>query len=477
MNRETHNSPTISQVQDDDLRVLHAAYKAWQSAAAFRRERSRNKAFTYGRQWEDTTTDENGNTVTERQQLQNRGCNAITNNLIRQMVKAVIGRFRSSRVDEKFDETVQKVYDNCRLHELDSRALEEFLISGCAVQRVDLEQRLLDSVARVENVNLSHFFINKCLDCRGWDEEIVGQLHDLSLAELVRRVSGGSRSHAEAVRRLYSNDVDGRIDDFTAQFGTDFTQNTDFWRAPAGKCRAIEVWTLESMEVLVCHDRAAANVQIMPYGSAEAKAMQARTDVSSRWDIAKVWRCRWYTPMGELLSTYLSPYKHGSHPFVVKMYPMIDGEIHSLVEDVIDQQKYVNRLITMLYHMMNTSAKGVLLFPVDAIPEGFSWRDIRKVWASADGVLPFSERDCDAKPEQIVGKPNDLGAYEMINLQMKLFEYVSGVNGSLQGRHQSGQNSSNLYENEVSNGEISIGDLLYTFRGFLEQRDKMLRLL
>ena len=60
---------------------------------------------------------------------------------------------------------------------------------------------------------------------------------------------------------------------------------------------------------------------------------------------------------------------------------------------------------------------------------------------------------------------------------MKLFEYVSGVNGSLQGRHQSGQNSSNLYENEVSNGEISIGDLLYTFRGFLEQRDKMLRLL
>ena len=202
MNRETHNRPTISQVQDDDLRVLQAAYKAWQSAAAFRRERSRNKACRNGRRWGETPTHEKGNTVTERQQLENRGCNAITNNLIRQMVKAVIGRFRSSRVDEKCDESVQRVYDNCRLYELDSRALEEFLISGCAVQRVDLEQRLLDSVARVENVNLSHFFINKCLDCRGWDEEIVGQLHDLSLTELVRRAAGGSRSHAEAVRRL-----------------------------------------------------------------------------------------------------------------------------------------------------------------------------------------------------------------------------------------------------------------------------------
>jgi hypothetical protein len=159
------------------------------------------------------------------------------------------------------------------------------------------------------------------------------------------------------------------------------------------------------------------------------------------------------------------------------MYPLIDGEIHSLVEDVIDQQKYVNRLITMLEHMMSMSAKGVLLFPVDAVPEGFTWRDIRKVWASADGVLPYSERDCDAKPEQIVGRPNDLGAYDMINLQMKLFEYVSGVNGSLQGRHQTGQNSSSLYNSEVENGEIAISDLLSAFSTFVGERNRMLQLL
>lgn len=476
MNHEKHKS-ALCLAQDDDLRVIQAAYKTWLAADKFRNQRSRNKSFAYGRQWNDLTTDENGNSITEGKSLTNHGCNPITNNLIRQMVKAVIGRFRTNQMNEKLDESVQQVYRSCQLHELDSRALEEFLISGCTVQRVDIEERLLDSVPRVENVNLSHFFVNSCFDCRGWDEEIVGQLHDLSLAELVRRVSGGNRSHAEAVRRIYSHDVDGRIADFTAEFGADSTNGVDFWRAPVGKCRAIEVWTLESMEVLVCHDRSAANVQIMPYGSAEAKAMQARDDVSTRWDIAKVWRCRWYSPMGDLLCSYLSPYRHGGHPFVVKMYPMIDGEVHSLVEDVIDQQKYVNRLITMLDHIMNTSAKGVLLFPVDAIPEGFSWRDIRKVWASADGVLPFSERDCDAKPEQIVGKPNDLGAYQMINLQMKLFEYVSGVNGSLQGRHQGGQNSSSLYENEVSNGEIAISDLIYTFKGFLEHRDRMLALL
>ncbi len=131
----------------------------------------------------------------------------------------------------------------------------------------------------------------------------------------------------------------------------------------------------------------------------------------------------------------------------------------------------------MLDHMMKTSAKGVLLFPVDSMPEGFTWRDIRKVWASADGVLPFSERDSDAKPEQIVGNASNLGAYEMINLQMKLFEYVSGVNGSLQGRHQQGTNSTRLYESEVDNGEIAISDLILTFASFVQMRDRKLRLI
>ena len=65
----------------------------------------------------------------------------------------------------------------------------------------------------------------------------------------------------------------------------------------------------------------------------------------------------------------------------------------------------------------------------------------------------------------------------MINLQMKLFEYVSGVNGSLQGRHQTGQNSSSLYNSEVENGEIAISDLLSAFSTFVGERNRMLQLL
>ncbi|MGM9804035.1 MAG: hypothetical protein ACI308_07655 [Muribaculaceae bacterium] len=467
---------TIAMASGDDVKVLHAAYRAWMGCSNLRSRRSRNKAFTYGRQWDDMMTDELGNAVSEGENMRNRGCRPITNNLIRQMVKTVIGRFRNKKIAEKCDESVAEVYRKCMLHELDSRALEEFLISGCVVQRIDVETDVFGSNMRVDNVNINKFFMNRMDDCRGWDDEIVGELHDMSMADLLRRVSGGNRAQAEAVRKLYANDVNGRIDDFIGQIGADDQRGVDFWQSHGGKCRAIEVWTLESSEVLVCHCRSTASLIVVPFGSDQAKELQAQPDVDTRWDIAKEWHCRWFSPMGDLLCHFRSPYRHGSHPYMIKMYPMIDGEVHSLVEDVIGQQKFVNRLITMLDHMMSASAKGVLLYPVDALPEGFSWRDIRKVWASADGVLPFAERDTDAKPEQIVGSPNSLGAYDMINLQMKLFEYVSGVNGSLQGHHQQGVNSTALYQNEVDNADIAIGDLIQTFATFLQMRDRKLRL-
>ena len=64
------------------------------------------------------------------------------------------------------------------------------------------------------------------------------------------------------------------------------------------------------------------------------------------------WHCRFYAPGGELLDEYDSPYGHGMHPFMVKMYPLIDGEVHSFVEDVVDQQRYINRLITLMDHCL-----------------------------------------------------------------------------------------------------------------------------
>ena len=78
------------------MNSLDSALDAWRAGAAFRRRRSRYKDYTYGRQWSDMTVDARGLPVTEAEQAENTGFRPMSNNLIRQLVKCVIGNFRMS---------------------------------------------------------------------------------------------------------------------------------------------------------------------------------------------------------------------------------------------------------------------------------------------------------------------------------------------------------------------------------------------
>ncbi len=457
---------------EQHTRVLHAAYQAWMNAAGLRQARLRNKRFTYGDQWGDLVKDYNGCVMTEGEHLANQGCASITNNLIRQMVKTIVGRFRSQYIkqdDDKASALAQASRDN-ELDELDSRALEEFLISGCCIQRVDTCHEPGDTEqVRVDNVNVNRLFVGTMNDTRAWDCELIGQLHDLNIAQLLRRVAGGNQRKAAWVRRLYTDNAESRLADFTTRLGADTQLGTDFWHASDGKCRAIEVWTLESREVIVCHNRHEGTLTVEPCSALHR--LKSRPDITTRWDIATVWHCRWFSPMGDLLAEYDSPWPHGSHPFVIKLYPLTDGEVHAVVEDIIDTQKHVNRMISLLDQVMRTSAKGVLLFPETALPEGWTWEDARRCWSSANGLLPYNPRFSDAKPEQINANANNSSAYQMIELQMKLFEEISGVSGALQGKNPTVV-SANVYQLQSENANIALSDVYDTFQAFRRQRDR-----
>ena len=457
---------------EQHTRVLHAAYQAWMNAAGLRQARLRNKRFTYGDQWGDLVKDYQGRVMTEGEHLATQGCQNITNNLIRQLVKTIVGRFRSQYIKgENEDEgtPLSRTAQDNELDELDSRALEEFLISGCCIQRVDTwHEPGGDEQVRVDNVNVNRLFTGPMSDTRAWDCELIGQLHDLNIAQLLRRVAGGNQRKAAWVRRLYTDGAESRLADFTTRLGADSQLGTDFWHARDGRCRAIEVWTLESREVTVCHDRRAGTLTVEP---ATGNRPKSRPDVTTRWDIATVWHCRWFSPMGDLLCEYDSPWPHGSHPFVIKLYPLTDGEVHAVVEDIIDTQKHVNRLISLLDQVMRSSAKGVLLFPETALPDGWTWEDARRCWSNANGLLPYNPRYSEAKPEQVSANGTNIGAYQMIELQMRLFEEISGVSGALQGK-QPTVIGANAYQLQSENANIALSDVYDTFQAFRRQRDR-----
>ena len=468
---------------EENNRILRAAYQAWANGAELRRSRNRNKNFTYGKQWNDLTTDINGNSITEQRKLIEMGKEPITNNMMRQMVKSVVGRFRSNLKDDDTmceSPILQRIAEANVLEEMDSRALEEFLISGCCVQRVDSDMRSGGDV-RIDNVNINRFFVNAIEDPRAWDCEIVGQIHDFSLAELILRVGArGNRRRAAWLRDIYCNEnTENTIIDFSARIGANNEASTGFWRARPGKFRAIEVWTLESREIVKCHDRIKARYYVIPMEkmSTIEKENKRRTEegkelISTQWDITEVWHCRWFSPMGDVLAEYDSPYGHGSHPFVMKFYPLTDGEVHSFVEDVIDQQKYVNRLITLIDHIMSASAKGVLLFPDSGLPEGFTWQDIKRIWSATNGIIPYSPNRTGDIPKQISTNATDIGAYEMLQIQMKLFEDISGVNSALQGKLSSASIGSETFQRQIDNATIALADIFDTFNTFRADRNR-----
>lgn len=485
----------------EDHKVLEAALRAWMSWGEIRRRRRRNKDFTYGRQWGDLVKDDNGQWVTEGEMLAKCGKEPLTNNMLRQLIKCVVGRFRKSVADEvKAAERVLRrgkeiaglrllsrgcsvsasdtserraaaAYKcNC-IEELDARSLEEFLISGCCVQRVEAGE----AFPLVEMLNVNRFFANQMEDVRGTDCEIVGYLHDLHVSELIMRLAEGDVAKGRRIRDTYSSLQSIYT---SADIGSDAERCGSFWQAGGGKCRAVEVWTLELREELRCHDVVrrksfTAGLEQQAHLEAENRERASRGEepVVVRRSIAKEWHCRWFAPDGTLLAHYTSPYAHGGHPFAFRFYPLTDGEVHSFVEDVIDQQKYVNRLITVIDHIMNSSAKGVLLFPESGLPEGFTWGDVRKLWSNANGIIPFVRDPNGTMPQQVTSHNADIGAYQLLNTQMRLIEDISGVNGVLRGVTANNRTGAQLYEAQLDNADTALTDIYRTFDSFRTMRD------
>ena len=428
--------------------LLQRAYAYWSAAADFRARRTRFKNYTYGKQWSDLVPDTDGRLLPEGDYARSRGHNPITNNLIRQLVKTVVGRYRTMSTERQLytAPAIREIARRNSLAELDARLMEEFLISGCAVQRISHERRFDGTAVWVDNVNPATIFVNPFTDPRGSDITLIGQLHDMTWAEIVNRFSDGSRRRAADIRLAFEKGAE----QWMASTGTfaDTDRCVDFYStAQPDRFRVVEVWSFDASE----------------------SAPEAPLTMQFAW------HCRWFAPDGTVLREYDSPFPHRQHPFAVKFYPMTDGEVHPFVEDVIEQQRCVNRMVTLIDHMLSISAKGVLLFPADQLPPGMTFEDVGRRWAQSDGVLPVSGRG-PVMPHQVVTNTAQSGADQLLQLQLKLFQDVSGVGDALLGRSDSSATGAQMLNTQVANATAALADTFETFLSFTENRNTKARL-
>lgn len=478
--------------------VLMQAQHAWDMMSKFRKDRERNKRYTYGDQWDDVISVD-GKYMSEASYIKSQGNVPLKNNIIRRLVRNVLGVYRSQskeptctardRDEQKIGETMSTILQ-CnmqlnRMNDLLARTMEEFLISGLVVHRKWFGWRNDKCDCWTDYVQPNNFFVDGNMrDIRGWDASLVGEVHDVSFGTLCEQFAE-SPDDFQKLKHIYKEAHNRHsISAVCNYFGYSRLENYDFlFTSDPTRCRVIEVWRKEHKPRYRCHDYntgriykinvedydalvTEVNRQRMEQGLAAGMQQEDIPLVEAKWFMDDYWYYYYLTPFGDVLREGETPYAHRSHPYVFKAYPFIDGEIHSFVADVIDQQRYVNRLITVYDWIMRASAKGVLLVPEDAIPDGMNLDDIADEWSRFNGCI-LIKKGAQNLPQQIANNATNIGIYELLNLQLKLVEDISGVNGALQGKPGYSGMSGNLYAQQTQNATTSLLDLLESFSGFV----------
>ena len=185
------------------------------------------------------------------------------------------------------------------------------------------------------------------------------------------------------------------------------------------------------------------------------------------------WYFSFLTPSGHILYEGETPYEHKSHPYTIKLYPFVNGEVHSFTSTFIDQQRYINRLITLNDFILRTSAKGVTLVPEDCIPDDMSPEEFAEKWTSVDGLIIYKPKTgSNLKPEIFHNNSTNIGINEMLHLQLGLIDRISNVTGALQGKQAASGTSAARYSMEAQNATTSLAAILKMFTSFTEDLAK-----
>jgi hypothetical protein len=184
------------------------------------------------------------------------------------------------------------------------------------------------------------------------------------------------------------------------------------------------------------------------------------------------WYVKHLTPYGHTLHEGETPYEHKEHPYDLYMYPFIGGEVWGLVEDIIDQQRYVNRTITLMDFITSASAKGLLLVHEDSIPEGMNIGDFADEWSRVGGVIKFKGKPGVPMPQQVSNNAVPTGLQDMLATQLKLTYDIMGIHQAIQGQQAMSGTPASLYAQEAENASINVRDFFDSFNKFKQRSDR-----
>ena len=498
---------TLNEEPGSAIGFLNECAACWNALDEARRKLRRSLMYSYGDQWGDLVTDPDTLAqMTEGDLIKKNGKVPLKNNMIAPILSNIEGQLRQNlmrpvcvardqsegRVGEMMSIAIEYVHDINEMEELDADSMRMLLNGGMTAQRVEygVNRAKEKRDVWVYSVNPSRLFFNTNLeDVRMWDLTCIGELFDLPLDDVLAHF-GSTPQKKERIRSIYCA-VDTQLYDTRAMQG-DESRSLSFHTASRNNlCRVILGWKLESRDAYLWNDTQRGTWGYLPYDNESQKKLDdenaRRRDEAAKsgkpdedlllieYEFAteRFWYYRYMSPYGDVLQEGRSPYWHGEHNYVLHLYPLVQGRLGNFVEQFIDQQRAINRTATLIDFIRGTSSKGVLVVDDDAF-ESMSREEVIDEYVRYNGVL-FVKLKPGQSIDGVVRQYNSgaavAGDFELLNLQLRLINEISGVNSAMQGQSPHAGTPASLYAQQVHNSSLNLKGLFDGFRTFRRRRD------
>lgn len=506
-------SERFNKNMSSNMQLLYQYAQLWEGLQDFRDRRKRNIDYIVGEHFNESITNPDTRTsITEKAYLESKGIVPLKQNIIRQLVRNMIGQYLQSpakvtvtalarenaALSEMLTNTIQACRENLKLGAYEPRWLEEFLASGVLVSRSYykyFDERNIEDGAVVLADNNRIFFDNNTRDIFGQDITVIGEFYDMTRDAVVASFARNKEEGDYILSRIYTGTRNEYLQVNNSSLSGDAAKHEDFLIPEnMNMCRVIVAWQKNSRWTVYAHDPLNGSYGVTDYTVAELQAMNRQriaAGVANGVDDTQInksliqfhnhyeqyWSVKYLSPYGNCLFESETPYEHESHPYTIFLYPMINGRVWSMVEDVIDQQRYINRLMMIMDKAMINSAKGVWIFPKDSL-EGQNLEDIADDINRGDAVIQLSLKPGAQLPQQLVGKGVQVGAQELLAAQMELIMQISGVNSAIQGQQPGSGTPASRYAMEAQYSSTNSRDLFEAFGHFLNATyEKLLKVL
>lgn len=488
----------ISGTDKTNIPLLTRCQNAWDNLSDFRATRLRNFRYVFGDQWGDIVTDKDGNMIKERERIAKRtGGVALQNNHLFKIVNTLAGLYaktatlpvcfaRKKGADAKsqmMTDALQTNWENNLMKDVLTSEMIEFICGGCSVvaEEWSSHDHVDDSYTYV--VNPSYFFYeSKANDPRHWDDSLIGEIRDYTLGELAAVLAESEYDYRQ-LKEIYSPWLN-RADTVGIQ-QTDRFKDESFDTPPsADLCRTYHVWTLEYKPRYRCVDIMdpddplyrieiedlpiikKENEERIRMGTEQGLPLEDIPLIEYSYIIDLYWHFQMLSPDGRVLTEYDTPYEHKSHPYVYKLHYLVNGKTVPFISVIIDQQRYINRLIMLNDLAIQSAVKGVKMIPKDVIPEGMSNREFAEQFVEIGGFIFYEPSKNGSKPEVITSNSTNIGTAELLQLQLSFINDITSVSEALQGKTPSGSTAASRYAMETQNSTTSIATLLTKFSTF-----------